>query len=194
MKKRVWATALSLLVLAAFSAAAFAETHTAEWNVTFTGENKLESNYTAAQLGQKVYEMQPGDTVELKLNLSNNNGASSNWYLSNAVLQSLEESGNAASGGAYEYELLYTNAAGDETVLYTSDSVGGERAFGDRVGLKNATEGLEDFVYLDTLDAGAKAVVSLRVSLDGETQGNSYQDTLARLQLNFAVEIGRAHV
>ncbi len=188
MKKRVWATALSLLVLAAFSAAAFAETHTAEWNVTFTGENKLESNYTAAQLGQKVYEMQPGDTVELKLNLSNNNGASSNWYLSNAVLQSLEESGNAASGGAYEYELLYTNAAGDETVLYTSDSVGGERAFGDRVGLKNATEGLEDFVYLDTLDAGAKAVVSLRVSLDGETQGNSYQDTLARLQLNFAVD------
>ena len=28
----------------------------------------------------------------------------------------------------------------------------------------------------------------LRVQLDGETQGNDYQDTLARLQMNFAVE------
>lgn len=188
MKKRVFATVLSLALLLAFSAAAFAETHTAEWNVTFTSENRLESNYTAAELGRRVYEMQPGDTVELKLNLSNAGGAPSNWYLSNAVLQSLEESGNAASGGAYEYELAYTDAAGDETVLYTSDAVGGERVNSDRVGLKNATEGLEDYIYLDTLDAGAKATVNLRVSLDGETQGNSYQDTLARLQINFAVD------
>ena len=29
----------------------------------------------------------------------------------------------------------------------------------------------------------------LKVSLDGETQGNSYQDSLAKLQMNFAVEL-----
>ena len=188
MKKRVLAAALTLVVLLAFSAVAFAETNTAEWDVTFTEENKLESNYTTAEVSSKVYEMQPGDTVELKLNLSNGNSASSNWYLSNAVLQSLEESGNAASGGAYEYELIYTDPSGAETVLYTSDSVGGELAASNRTGLKNATEALEDFLYLDTLDAGAKAAVYLRVSLDGETQGNSYQDTLAQLQINFAVD------
>ena len=28
----------------------------------------------------------------------------------------------------------------------------------------------------------------LRIALDGETQGNDYQNTLARLQMNFAVE------
>ena len=31
--------------------------------------------------------------------------------------------------------------------------------------------------------------ISLVVSLDGETQGNDYQDTLADLQMNFAVEL-----
>lgn len=28
----------------------------------------------------------------------------------------------------------------------------------------------------------------MTVALDGETQGNGYQDTLAKLQMNFAVE------
>ena len=31
-------------------------------------------------------------------------------------------------------------------------------------------------------------MVELYVQLEGETQGNDYQDTLARLQMNFAVE------
>lgn len=188
MKKRIFATALTLAVLLAAAATAFAETSTEEWDVTFTGENTLESNYTAANLSSKVFEMQPGDTVNLTLHLSNENGSPSNWYMSNEVLQSLEESGRAASGGAYEYELSYTAPDNSANVLYTSDAVGGEQQGGDRVGLKNATEGLEDFFYLDTLEAGERATVNLRVSLDGETQGNAYQDTLARLQLNFAVD------
>ena len=188
MKKKVLATALTFVLLLAFSVVAFAETSTAEWNVTFTEENKLESNYNTAAGTGKVYDMQPGDTVELKLNVENDNSEPANWYLSNTVLRSLEESKQSATGGAYEYELVYTNPSGADTVLYSSDAVGGELAGSDRVGLENATEGLEDYVYLDTLDAGAKAVVRLRVSLDGETQGNSYQNTLAQLQLNFAVD------
>ena len=38
------------------------------------------------------------------------------------------------------------------------------------------------------MQAGEGGLVSLYVKLDGETQGNDYQDTLARLQVNFAVE------
>lgn len=191
MKKRILATALSLVVLLAFSTVAFAETSTYGWDVTFTGENKLESDYNTANGTGKVYDMQPGDTVELQLNLSNKNGKSSNWYLSNEVLKTLEDADKGNTGGAYEYSLIYTSPAGAETVLYTSDTVGGEqldRAGSDRVGLMNATEGLEDFVFLDTLEANAKATVRLRVHLDGETQGNDYQATLARLQINFTVD------
>lgn len=188
MKKKVFAAVLSLALLLCAVPTAFAETNSAEWDVTFTSENTLDSNYTAANLSSKVHEMQPGDTVNLTLNLRNDNGAPANWYMSNTVLQSLEESGNAANGGAYEYELTYANPDNGVDVLFTSDAVGGELSASDRVGLKNATEALEDYFYLDTLEPGERAVVNLRVSLDGETQGNSYQDTLARLQLNFAVD------
>ena len=36
--------------------------------------------------------------------------------------------------------------------------------------------------------SGNTGTVKLKVRLDGETQGNSYQNTLARLQMDFAVE------
>ena len=55
-------------------------------------------------------------------------------------------------------------------------------------GLHQATGTLEKYFYLDRLASGEKATVNLYVGLDGETQGNAYQDTLAKLQMNFAVE------
>ena len=48
---------------------------------------------------------------------------------------------------------------------------------------------MEDHFYLDRLENGAEGTVYLRTVLDGETQGNDYQNTLARLQMNFAAEI-----
>ena len=44
---------------------------------------------------------------------------------------------------------------------------------------------------LDTLAKGDKGRITLEVELDGETQGNDYQNTLADLQMNFAVELSR---
>ena len=55
-------------------------------------------------------------------------------------------------------------------------------------GLHEATDNLEEFFYLDHLEQGEEGLITLKVALNGETQGNIYQNTLARLQLNFAVE------
>lgn len=193
MKKKLLALALCLLAATGSAALAFANESEARWNVTFTSSNRLDSDYTDAALSRRVFEMQPGDAVNLTLTLHNDNPAAANWYMTNKVLQSLEESSAAASGGAYEYELVYTPPGGGEPEeLFSSDTVGGELTAVDRaaqrVGLKNATDGLEEFFYLDTLQPGEEALLNLRVALDGETQGNSYQNTLARLQLNFAVD------
>ena len=68
------------------------------------------------------------------------------------------------------------------------ETVGGESEQAERQGLYEATSGLEDSFYLDTLKSGEAGEISLRVALDGETQGNDYQNTLARLRLNLAVE------
>ena len=48
------------------------------------------------------------------------------WYMTNEVLKSLEDSVSVAEGGAYTYILTYKDAAGTETVLYSSEVVGGE--------------------------------------------------------------------
>jgi hypothetical protein len=47
---------------------------------------------------------------------------------------------------------------------------------------------MDDYFFLGTLSKGETGKVVLNVSLDGETEGNAYFDTLARLALKFAVE------
>ena len=188
MRKRLLTLVLLAGTLICAPAAARAETLTSERNISFTSDNKLSEDRSAADMNGAVYELQPGDDITITLNLKNDNASAANWYMTNEVLQSLEETaGSGASGGAYEYELTYTDPAGAREVLFTSDTVGGENS-SSRVGLKAATSGLEDFLYLDTLSPGQRGVVTLRVALDGETQGNDYQNTLASLQMNFAVD------
>ena len=188
MRKKTMRYLLLAGLLFFMPATARAESLTSERNVSFTKDNKLESDYAGSDLESAVYGLQPGDDITITLNLKNENPAAANWYMTNEVLQSLEETtGSNASGGAYEYELAYTDPNGVQEVLFTSDTVGGENN-GSRVGLKSATSGLEDYLYLDTLNPGQRGVITLRVALDGETQGNDYQNTLARLQMNFAVD------
>ena len=79
--------------------------------------------------------------------------------------------------------------------MFDSDTVGGEYDSVDDMlthmgeGLHSATNALKDYFYLDTIHNGEGGYITLEVALDGETQGNDYQDTLADLQMNFAVEL-----
>lgn len=76
-------------------------------------------------------------------------------------------------------------ASSNTVVLFDSETVSGDGG----AGLYEATDGLGDFFKLCTMAPGGSGYVTLYVKLDGETQGNGYQNTLARLRLNFAVNI-----
>jgi hypothetical protein len=102
--------------------------------------------------------------------------------MSNEVLKSLED--NDASGSAYGYKLSYKGPSNSRT-LYESKSVGGK---GSADGLAEATNAMDEYFYLGPLSNGETGKVILNVTLDGETEGNAYFDTLARLALKFAVE------
>lgn len=155
------------------------------WKAEFTGD-KLESSFTSEGFADEIKDLQPGDSVLIKIAVKNSSGKDTNWYVSNEVLRSLED-GSPANGGAYTYRLAWERG-GEENVLFNSETVGGENGQAERQGLYEATSGLEDSFYLDTLKSGEAGEISLRVALDGETQGNDYQNTLARLRLNLAVE------
>lgn len=188
------AAAVFTLALASLTAAlSFSTTALAEdrqgasgWQVAFDGR-QMESNFTTANIGDEVNAMQPGDSVELTITLKNDFDGQADWYMKNEVLSSLEDSGDAA-GGAYDYLLTYTDHSGETTTLYSSEKFGGDGRI-NGVGLHGADSTLEDYFYLDRMGKGASGVIKLKVALDGETLVNNYQNTFARLQMDFATEM-----
>ena len=188
MKNRYWCLAAAF-VLAGSVLPVRAENYQGrdDWKAQFTGK-KLESNFESSDLAEAIYALQPGDQITLQLALENQHNKPTDWYMTNEVLQSLEDSQSAASGGAYTYELTYVNHEGQTTTLYSSENVGGEKTSAAGEGLHEVTDNMDEFFYLDRLASGENGKIGLTVALDGETQGNGYQNTLAKLQLAFAVE------
>lgn len=187
MKKRYRGLVLAAFLLFGSTLTVSAEDFVGNdnWKAEFTGD-KLESSFTSEGFADEIKDLQPGDSILIKIAVKNSSGRETNWYVSNEVLRSLED-GSPANGGAYTYRLAWERG-GEEDVLFNSETVGGENEQSERQGLHGATSGLEDSFYLDTLGSGEEGEISLRVALDGETQGNDYQNTLARLRLNLAVE------
>ena len=90
-----------------------------------------------------------------------------------------------------ETELVQLARQGDQDAFCTLYGLYKDRYFRYAYyRLHDATDALsdDDFLYLDTLSKGDSATVTLHVALDGETEGNAYFDTLARIKLAFAVE------
>ena len=190
MKKKILCLAMMAMMVVGTTMTANAEDFKGSqtWLANFTGE-KIESNFTSASIADEILQILPGDTITLEVSIQNSFEDETDWYMTNEVLKTLEESKDVAEGGAYTYILSYEGADGTVKELYNSETVGGEGdVTADLEGLHQATDSLEDYFFLERLDKSEKGTVKLFVKLDGETQGNDYQDTLARLQMNFAVE------
>lgn len=183
-----WCIALAALMLFGNGATALAEDFEGgDWKVEFTGEGMV-SNFSSADISDAVYSLQPGDSVTISLDLENRSGRSTEWYMTNKVLSSLEDHSDQARGGAYAYRLAYTGQDGGETVFFDSSTIGGDRNSAAGVGLHEAVENMDEYFRMDTLAPGERGTVTLSVTLDGETQGNNYQNTLADLSMSFAVD------
>lgn len=193
MRKKILSLVLLLCLLTSMSVPVYAETvhGDSDWGVVFTTDSKMESSFRTADLNDVIQNMQPGDTAVLTLSLQNKNSADTEWYMTNKIISSLEDSSNAASGGAYTYILTYKNNKGESKTLFSSDTVGGDSTVGGE-GLHEVSDALKDYFYLDTLKNGESASIELQVTLDGETQGNAYQNTLADLSMNFAVQLAES--
>ena len=123
---------------------------------------------------------------------ANTSGKTIDWYMLNEILKSLEDTGkHNPSGGAYSYLLTYRSSGGTVTTLYDSDTVGGEQSVVNTAieGLKEVDSNLKSYMYLETMQSGRTGIVTLKVSLDGESQGNVYQESIADLRLRFAAEV-----
>ena len=201
MKKRLFSFLLAGIILIGLVPSALAEVK--DGYVTFNQNAKMvEENFDVYQ----VFDgLEPGDSGTYNVHITNKYPSTTRWYMSNSVLKSLEE--NGISGGSYKYTLTYTNPSGKINILYPKtaeeqmndpssiDDVEknakpiGNNAGDDRIGLKEATEDLEKFFLLDTLNPNETGLVTLMVRFEGETDDNSYQNTMAQIKMNFAAEI-----
>ena len=200
MKKRLFSFLLIGVILVGFIPSALADVK--DGYVTFNANAKMvEENFDVDQIFDGL---EPGDVRSYNVHLTNSYPATTRWYMSNEVLKTLEE--NGINGGSYKYILTYTNPSGKPTILYPKTEeeqhdlkideieknekpVGNNAGDDGRVGLKEATEDLEKFFLLDTLNKNEKGYVTLTVRLEGETQDNTYQNTVGRIKMNFAAEI-----
>lgn len=170
--------AVALACSLGFSSTAYAETESVSWNVTYSAEKQMVSDYNQESVNQALSHMQPGDSFTMKVNLRNSSDTSTDWYMTSEAIKTLEE-GASASGGAYTYALKYN---GNE--IYRSNTVGGDNS----QGFKEISGVTGKWFYVATLGSGDTGVVSIEMSLDGETQDNAYMNTLGKLNVAFAVE------
>ena len=189
MKKKILCLAMTVIMAAGVHTTAFAKDYQGAdgWQVHFTGD-KMESNFENKTVSDELATIQPGDSIELKVQLKNSDSTDTDWYMTNEIIQTLEEAQESAEGGAYEYKLTYVGSDNTEKVLYNSDTVGGEGSSKTGEGLKELGNSTEKYFYLGRLASNGTGTVHLTIGIEGETQGNGYQNTLAKLRMNFAVE------
>lgn len=173
--------AVALACSLGFSSTAYAETESVSWNVTYSAEKQMVSDYNQESVNQALSHMQPGDSFTMKVNLRNLSDTSTDWYMTSEAIKTLEESMKEAenAGGAYTYEITF-----DENVVYSSDRVGGDGG----KGFKEIPGVTGKWFYLGALASGGSGEVQIKMTLDGETQDNAYMNTLGKLNVAFAVE------
>lgn len=98
MKKKILCLAMAAVMAVGIHTTAFAETLQggSDWKVEFNG-SKMSSNFTSADMKKDIFQLQPGDTMELQVGLKNTSEKDADWYMTNEVLKSLEDSQSIAA-------------------------------------------------------------------------------------------------
>ena len=189
--------ALCLVIAAVLPLNVSAESKSYDGECYFNG-HKIVSTFNSGEIADAVSDLQPGDDVSFTVKYTNEYSESTDWYMENEVIQTLEKADEARkvpSGtgtpedGGYTYELIHEDKNGNTSVLFSNSDVGGEARPADMQGLEQATNALDEWFYIQTLEKGESGVVTLNVAFDGETEVNDYMDTDGGLEVRFAVEL-----
>ncbi len=165
-----------------------AATESMEWEVKYKGNKNFETVGKDATKST-IESAMPGDDISYVVTYTNDSSTTSDFYLCADVLSSLENNsldGSVANakGGAYGYSVTY-GQTGIENTIIDSDTVGGDSVVS--LGL-NQVDKDKSYVYVGRLSKGQSGKVIINISLDGNTQDNSYMRKLAELSVQFAVQ------
>ena len=179
-----------LLILAltlAMSSVSFGESHSFTEKCKYNGED-IVSDFNSDEFAAQIKNMEPGDELEYTITYTNGTSETTEWYMRNKVLETLEQKKDPAENGGYTYILRNVGPGGKETTLFDNSEVGGEAKVANLEGLKQATNATGQYFFIQKLTAGQSGKTLLHVEFDGETEVNDYMDTDGGLMLAYAVE------
>ncbi|MBQ9015960.1 MAG: hypothetical protein IJ109_07525 [Firmicutes bacterium] len=181
----------SLALLLGASSLCYADSHSFKGKCEYNGK-QITSDFTSEDIAAAQSRMQPGDRLTYTVTYKNNSGDTTEWYMRNEVLKTLEQLKDPAENGGYTY-ILENEGPNGNTVLFSNDKVGGEKRDGtkypeDMEGLLQATNATGEFFFIQELKPKQSAKTHLTVAFDGETEVNDYMDTNGSLLVQYAVE------
>ena len=188
---------MSIVLMASAAVSVNAESSTYDGNCSFNGK-KIVSDFSSQTVADAIRNLQPGDDVTFTVSYTNRYDGKTDWYMENSIVKTLEKTDQAkkvvagtgrAENGGYTYSLIHNSKSGKQTVLFSNDKVGGEVRPANLEGLEPATNALDSWFYIDTLDKGESGNVVLKIAFDGETEVNDYMDTDGEVNVRFAVEL-----
>lgn len=161
-----------------------AGTESLEWTVQYDGGKNFKTlgkDATNSSIGNAM----PGDTIQYIVTYTNNSadGKTYDFYLDANVLKSLEDGSSAAQGGGYSYKVDYEINGTTSTVI-DSETIGGDNDVSK--GLNQVSN--DSYVSVGRLTKGQSGIVTVSIALDGNSQDNSYMETIAQMSIQFAVQ------
>ena len=202
IKRTMIVLALTLTMMLGLTISANAESKKVDGYCYFNGSDVV-CNFESDVIADTVSGLEPGDDVTFEVTFENRyKGAdSTNWYMRNEALKTLEQSYDRTQNGGYTYILTHVDPDGKETVLFDNSTVGGEYTMptdgsktthgGENTGegLHQATNAADEWFFIQNLKYKQHGTTRLYVKFDGDSEVNDYMDTKGELLLAYAVEL-----
>ena len=125
IKRTMIVLALTLTMLLGLTISANAESQKVNGYCYFNG-NDVVCDFDTNVIADTVSGLEPGDDVTFEVKFENKYKETTNWYMRNEALETLEQSYDRTQNGGYTYILTHVDPKGNETVLFDNSTVGGE--------------------------------------------------------------------
>lgn len=202
MKKGIFNLVLALtLVTAGITAAknevsaAGAQNHKTGWEVSYNGKNDADFSSNKDDVYEEITGVMPGDTITYSITYKNNDvktdpsyskesaaNPGADFYMNANVVDTLESGKD--KGGAYSYVIKNNGKT-----LVDSQTVGGETGTDkSNTGLAQVCGETGSYFSLGNVPYGSFGIVTVSITLDGDSQTNMYGGKDAGLEFFFRAE------
>lgn len=139
--------------------------------VTFEGDSQKFITQEGSSEGFE--DMQPGETRSVTVRLKNDNNSTMDFFMSTEILDNIAEKGN--KDAVYDFSISRDSDTFFATVIGASGNTIGEEYLTD-----------DNNIKLATLAKGEESLVTVSLSLDGDSTENTYMNQEGQIKLRFS--------